>query len=136
MANPRKVTGTYEVGKGRPPKGSRWRPGQSGNPSGRPKGSKSSATLAREELSRSVTAMVSGKPQRMSVARIACRRLGEKAMTGDYKALGFLLALADNVDRVAAATKPTTEKDLAIIADFLAQLNDEPRNDKQEKELI
>lgn len=34
------VPAGYEVGKGRPPKGSQWKPGQSGNLSGRPPGSK------------------------------------------------------------------------------------------------
>ena len=33
----------YEVGYGKPPKHSRFRPGKSGNPKGRPKGSKNKA---------------------------------------------------------------------------------------------
>jgi hypothetical protein len=37
-----KDTAPYEVGYGKPPKASRFRPGQSGNPAGRPRGSKNS----------------------------------------------------------------------------------------------
>ena len=43
-------TGTQrsDVGPGRPPLEHQWRPGQSGNPRGRPRGSKSLKTLIRE----------------------------------------------------------------------------------------
>lgn len=35
----------YETGYGKPPKARQWRPGQSGNPNGRPKGSRNKPTL-------------------------------------------------------------------------------------------
>jgi hypothetical protein len=40
----------YEVGYGRPPKHTRFRKGQSGNPKGRPKGAKAFNTIVRETL--------------------------------------------------------------------------------------
>jgi Family of unknown function (DUF5681) len=40
----------YKVGKGRPPLSTRWKPGQSGNPKGRPKGAKNMMTCFREAL--------------------------------------------------------------------------------------
>src|SRR5947208_1821814 len=86
----------YEVGKGRPPKYTRFKPGVSGNPSGRPKGAKNVATLAKAELNRKVTATVNGAKRRLSVAEISCRRLSEKAMGGDHKALSFLIMLASD----------------------------------------
>lgn len=49
----------YEVGHGKPPVETRWGPGQSGNPKGRPKGSSSTARkLARAKRSASVDALV------------------------------------------------------------------------------
>jgi hypothetical protein len=111
----------YEVGKGRPPKATRWQSGQSGNPNGRPKGSKNAATMAQAELKRRVTATVSGKKRQLTVADIAYRRLGDKAMIGDQKAFGFLLMLANHVDPTdakPAENSTTPEQDLEIIADY------------------
>jgi hypothetical protein len=40
----------YDIGRGRPPAHSRWKPGQSGNPGGRPKGRLSQGALLRRIL--------------------------------------------------------------------------------------
>ena len=61
--------GTYSVGYGRPPEETRFKPGQSGNPKGRPKGSKNLRTLFAEELRRSVTLKENGKTRRVPKPR-------------------------------------------------------------------
>ena len=40
------VVAQYEIGYGKPPKSHQWRPGESGNPQGRPRGSRNKPTLA------------------------------------------------------------------------------------------
>jgi Family of unknown function (DUF5681) len=45
----------YVVGKGCPPLSTRWKPGQSGNPKGRPKGAKNMMSYFRQELNRKIT---------------------------------------------------------------------------------
>jgi len=114
----------YEVGKGRTPEATRWKPGQTGNPHGRPKGSRNAATMAKAALSRKVAATVNGRKHQMTVAEIAYRRLGDKAMAGDQKALGFLLMLANNIEPSDAGSTDsitTPEQDLAIIADYFSR---------------
>jgi hypothetical protein len=114
----------YEVGKGRTPKATRWKPGQSGNPKGRPKGSKNAATMAKAALSRKVAATVNGRKSQMTVAEIAYRRLGDKAMAGDQKAFGFLMMLANNIEPSETGSTDsvtTPEQDLAIIADYFSR---------------
>jgi len=111
----------YQIGKGRPPKSTRWKPGQSGNPNGRPKGSKNASTMAKAALGRKVAATVNGRRRQLTVVEIAYRRLGDKAMAGDQKALGFLLLLANNMEPPETGSTDsvtTSEQDLAIITDY------------------
>jgi len=112
--------GRYTVGKRRPPLETRFKPGKSGNPKGRPKGSKNADTLAKAELNRRIVVTVNGRKKSMTVAEIASRRLGDKAMAGDAKAFGFLLAIAgagngsdELTDRVI-----TPERDQEILAEY------------------
>jgi hypothetical protein len=116
--------GNFEVGKGRPPQSTRWKPGQSGNRNGRPKGAKSAALLAYAALKRKMTVTINGARRRMTVAEVAYRQIADKAVAGDQKALAFLLMLANNLNPSdAGATDGTisTEQDLAIIADYLGR---------------
>jgi Family of unknown function (DUF5681) len=51
----------YEVGYRKPPKHSRFRKGQSGNPRGKPRGTKNSATLLKQALLESVQVKLNGR---------------------------------------------------------------------------
>jgi hypothetical protein len=112
----------YKVGKGRPPKEFQYKPGQSGYPKGRPKGSKNRATKAKAALSRKVVVTINGTKNTMTVQDVAYRRLADKAMAGDQKAFNYLLTLANNVDPAdidTTAESVTAEQDREIIADYI-----------------
>ncbi|MEH6949742.1 DUF5681 domain-containing protein [Nitrobacter sp. NHB1] len=109
------------MGKGRSPVATRFKAGRSGNPKGRPKGSKNAQSLAKAELSRKVVVTVNGRKKSMTVAEIASRRLGDKAMTGDAKAFSFLIAVAgvgSGPDESLADRITTPEQDRAILAEY------------------
>jgi hypothetical protein len=80
--------------------------------------------MAKAALSRKVAATVNGRKRQMTVAEIAYRRLGEKAMAGDQKALSFLLMIANNIEPSETGSTDgvtTPEQDLAIIADYFSR---------------
>jgi hypothetical protein len=123
MKRPRESTPSprsYSVGKGRPPQEFQWKPGQSGNPTGRTKGAKNAATLAKAALRRKVTGTLNGVRRKMTVLDVSFRRLADKAMSGDQKALNYLLMLAGNFDPadIDSAQTVTAERDFEIIDEF------------------
>ncbi|RWC10804.1 MAG: hypothetical protein EOS52_23840 [Mesorhizobium sp.] len=76
------------VGYGKPPKHARFRPGQSGNPKGRPKTkSKSFATGILAELEQSVVVRENGRELKLTKRAVIVKMLVAKAMKGDVRAL-------------------------------------------------
>jgi len=101
----------YDVGYGKPPKHTRFKKGQSGNPKGRPKGSRNFATDLDEVLSATMTVNENGSPKKVSSQLAALMRLREKALKGDPRALDRLLGLA--ADRSAEKEAQSTERSLS-----------------------
>ena len=89
----RKSSTDYAVGYRRPPTWTQFQPGQSGNPKGRPKGVRNTASLAHDALEQTILVEEKQTKRRMTVRELAYRQLSEKAIAGDIKALNFLLAL-------------------------------------------
>lgn len=72
----------YDVGYGRPPKETRFRPGQSGNPTGYRKGSKTIGARLRELMNSKVTVTEHGRTHRISRLDVMLRQLTNDAMRG------------------------------------------------------
>lgn len=85
----------YEVGYGRPPQGTRFQPGCSGNPRGRPRKAKTVGALLQEALSRRVEITENGRTRSLSVEEIIFKQLTNKAAKGDLRAAKMLLDLKD-----------------------------------------
>ena len=83
----------YQVGYRKPPKATRFKPGQSGNPKGRPKGSPNLATDLSTELGELITVREGGEARRVSKQRALIKSLMAKALQGDVRATTALLAL-------------------------------------------
>jgi hypothetical protein len=82
---------SYQVGYKKPPRATQFRPGQSGNPTGRPKGSKSFATELTEELNERINIGENGRRKRITKRRAFAKQLINKALSGDLKAANLLL---------------------------------------------
>lgn len=81
----------HESGYGKPPKHARFKPGQSGNPNGRPKGHISTMQLLEKHLNASVTVMIGGKPKRMTRREALIIKLLADAGNGKDKMLKHVL---------------------------------------------
>jgi hypothetical protein len=82
-----------DVGPGKPPKDSRFKPGQSGNPKGRPKGRMNIRTVIDRELRRIVTVTEDGKPRRMTTQEVIIRRLAHEGIKGRHQSTELLMRL-------------------------------------------
>lgn len=76
----------YEVGYGKPPESGRFTKGKSGNPKGRPKGSKNLATIVLKESRQPVR--INGPRGTRTVTKIEATvmQLGNKAAQGELRA--------------------------------------------------
>ena len=73
------------VGYGRPPRGRPFEPGQSGNPKGRPKGSRNTVTLLSEALDERVMVREGGREKMISKRDVGLGLLANNFAEGDPK---------------------------------------------------
>jgi len=95
-----------DVGYGRPPTEHQFKPGESGNRRGRPKGAKNEATIIKQILSRKIEVCEKGKTRRISVLEGIFLKFAEDALRGNPKSAAFLLnrkLLAESCEQPATA---------------------------------
>jgi Family of unknown function (DUF5681) len=74
------------VGYKKPPTHSRFKPGQSGNGRGRPKGAFTAKALFRKVMNEKLTITENGRPRKLPSAELVFMALRNKALKGDHKA--------------------------------------------------
>lgn len=83
----------YKVGDRRPPKHTQWKPGQSGNRAGRPRGRKSFKTELREVIEQPIAVSQNGAKSSVSARMAMLLALRQKALAGDQAAMDRLFRL-------------------------------------------
>jgi len=108
------------VGYGRPPVNRQFKPGQSGNPRGRPKGSKNLATTFAEVLSRRIKVRdKNGKIRMLTKLEAIIESISNKALGGDANAFAKVIQLAEKFDMFNRLTVNHRE----VINSALLELN-------------
>jgi hypothetical protein len=119
-----------EVGPGKPPRRTQFKKGQSGNPRGRPKGSRNIDKLIMDAAQRRVTANIDGKARRISMAQASAWQLATRAAGGDPKFVGqFLDRMAEIEARKTAEPSeyPLSDADLEVIRTVFDRLQQRDR---------
>lgn len=96
----------YPVGYGRPPRHSQFKPGESGNPKGRPKKKKSLGSLLHEVLFRPVTIKKNGRRRRVPYIEGFLGGLAHLVANGDPRARRDLLELMKRYPRAVRHQQP------------------------------
>ena len=90
---------TSKVGYCKPPKEHCFQKGKSGNPKGRPKGSRNFDTILARELERPVTVTDNGVRRRRMKSEVMIRVVVDKALKGDLKAFLCLHKMMNSLEQ-------------------------------------
>ncbi|MBB4258788.1 DUF5681 domain-containing protein [Bradyrhizobium sp. CIR3A] len=93
----------YSVGYGKPPKERRFKPGQSGNPSGRPKKCLSLIELVAHEVKRKRPIVEDGQRLRIETDRVLVKRLIDLALKGNLNALRLMMTVIQQIREIESA---------------------------------
>jgi hypothetical protein len=104
----------YQVGYGKPPRHSQFKRGQSGNPRGRPAGSKNLATLVSEALNEPVIVVENGGRRKISKREAIIKQLVNRSAKADWRAIKILL---DIVRELEGRMEPETAENSFSAAD-------------------
>ncbi len=109
----------FETGYGKPPKNRRFTTGKSGNPKGRPKGSKNFATIFHEVGRQKVKVTDNGVTREITKFEASAMQLLNKASTGDMRALNTM--------------SETNEADKAVMEGIIKRIREiDPQPDARE----
>ena len=137
MTNSAANTRDYEVGYCKPPVHSRFQPGTSGNPSGRPKGSQNFRTLLDQVLKEEIPLLDGEQHRKVSKAEAITRRLVIGALKGDARSQMTLFRLAELTGQFEQPPEPLKRIERIIITPLMPlepDVADLPANSEANRE--
>ena len=100
----------YEVGYGKPPTDKQFKKGRSGNPKGRPKGSKNMSTHIEEVLASKVMVRENGISRMLPFRKVFVRNLAAKALNGTVRDMLSTMSAIETYAPQELEQKPYPDK--------------------------
>lgn len=113
-----------KAGYGKPPLHSRFKPGCSGNPKGRPKGATSFSAKLERELNGTIAVVENGTRRRLKKIDAVIKQVVTKALKGDHKAIAMILA-----NRAVAIASDGSDADHDLDRQLIQQFFNKARDD-------
>jgi uncharacterized protein DUF5681 len=124
------------VGYGNPPEDTRFKPGKSGNPRGRPRGSLSVATVLKKSLCEKIFINENGRRKKVSKFEAALKQLVNLATSGELRAIQLLSALARSVeeppDQQSCQQAELVDTDQKVLSGILKRLSNNSKGGRNE----
>jgi hypothetical protein len=143
MSKPPKMRGDYQVGYGRPPVHTRFKPGRSGDPAGGRKPRLTPPEVLMKEAARLVKVRTGDTVETITKHEAIVRRLLQMAMEGEIAAARLVLLglshnapspgeglVADETDNLSLAVTPDDDTLRRMLARFPHLQSKEPEIDK------
>ena len=90
----------YAVGRGKPPRNTRFQPGQSGNPGGRKKDSLNNKTILERVLNSEIVLSDHGKSRKVTVREALVLRCAQSGLAGSQRSIEYLLNKGEYLDNL------------------------------------
>ena len=111
-----------DVGYGRPPVEHQFKPGQSGNKKGRPKGRKGIRQMFRDLANRKVAITENGRRRNITKAEVALTQIINKAAAGSERALTLFIDLMQQAESSTSSTPFDRAEDDAVMKSLALRL--------------
>ena len=109
----------------RPPRKGQFKPGQSGNPHGRPKNSRNIKTYIDELLSQTIPVIEGGKTRKIPRAEAIAIQLVNQAAKGEPKGLAAVISLTREFDAAVGQLRPNVlarAEDAVVLKGIIARI--------------
>ena len=120
MGNNKENQKDYEVGYKRPPREHQFKPGQSGNPKGRPKKNKNFVEDVKGEMNELIQIQEQGKLKKITKQKALAKRIVADALSGKTSIIKLLLPiLSDKNFEIKDFEEDLSQEYQAILEDYI-----------------